>query len=418
MVIIQNIKGIVKNKLFKQTTFLYTAKILVILFGFIIMPIITRHLGPEKYGIFAFVLTLINFIALFFDFGIFPAGSRFIALEKNKDKSKELIGSLIILTIFISISLFIIYFVLSFFVDSLFNIQVNLILRIISIFAAILPFQYLVQLICQGANEIYKMSYFELISKFWYLIGILIFINLFSLNVTLILIINLTGIILSSLLILKKLHPSFSNIKNTVAIIWKETKTYGKNIYIARIAATSTYELDKLVISFFINTVTVGFYNLAIIATSPMTLMSVAFSTSLFKKFAHYKNIPKKIFYYNFLWLLICIIGIFLFGKHIIIFLLTEKYLAVVPIMLILSFAAFFQGMYQPINMFLSARGKSIILRKIAFIFSGVNIIGNILVVPIWGAIGAAIVSVISMASAFFFYYYYYKQYLTINKTI
>jgi len=406
--IIINFTNLVKSKTAKQTGVLYGSQILAMALGLITAPVVTRVLGPEKYGIFAFLLAVISFISLFFEFGFFSAGARLLAVSKDKKKDQELIGALILITFGISLSFFLTLFIFSFFIDSIFHTTAGNILRTISILGAIFPFQYMLQQICQGTNEIRKMAIANVVPKLWYLAWLLIVVSFFKLDIFTVLALNLTGIIVAVVLIIWNLKPRFDYLKENLSSIWKETKEYGFHVYCGRVVAVSTYQLDKIFISYFMNTLWVGFYNLAMVITSPMALLSRALSTSLFKKFANRDKIPGKVILFNFLWLAGCVIGLTLLGKFIVIFLFSYKYSPVVPLILPLAVAGFFQGMYQPYNVFLATHREGKRLRNVASTIAGINVIGNIALIPFLGALGAAYASLISMAIAFIAYYFIY----------
>ena len=155
---INDLADLAKTKTAKQTGILYGSQIAAMVLGLIIAPIVTRLLGPEKYGILTFILTVILFISVFFEFGFFSAGARLLAISKDKRNDQKLIGALTIITLGISLSFFLIIFVFSFFIDSIFYTSAGNILRSISILAAIFPFQYMLREICKGTNEIKKKS--------------------------------------------------------------------------------------------------------------------------------------------------------------------------------------------------------------------------------------------------------------------
>ncbi len=402
--------NLAKTKTAKQTGVLYGSQILAMALGLITAPIVTRVLGPEKYGIFTFVLAVISFISLFFEFGFFSAGARLLAVSKDKKKDQELIGDLILITVGISLSFFLIIFIFSFFIDSIFHTTAGSILRAISILAAIIPFQYMLQQICQGANEIGKMAIANIAPKLWYLAWLLIVISFFKLDILIALALNLTGIIVAVVLIIWTLKPKFDHLKENLSLIWKETKEYGFHVYCGRVVDVSTYQLDKIFISYFVNTLWVGFYNLAMVITSPMALLSRALSTSLFKGFANRDRIPRKVILFNFLWLTGYVIGLTLLGKFIVIFLFSDKYLPVASLIFPLALAGFFQGMYQPYNMFLGAHRKGKWLRDAAFMSAGVNFVGNVTLIPLFGAIGAGYASALSMGFSLAIYFYNYLR--------
>ena len=403
--------NLAKSKPAKQTSMLYGSQIIVLFLGIFTGVINTRFLGPIDYGILAFILALIAFISLFFEFGFFSAGARLLALANTEKEERSLIGGLLIITIGIALSFSLSVFIFSFFVDSIFKTEIGGILRIISILVSIYPFQYMLHQVCQGANRIGKMSAYNLMPTTWYLIGALIIITFFKLTVFIALLLSLSGVIFATVLVISSLKPNFYDLKQNIALLWKETKEYGFHVYLGRVADVSTYQLDKIFISYFVNTTWVGFYSLAMVLTSPMAMLSRSLSISLFKDFAQAERIPKKVIYYNFLWLLSCVIGLTVLGKYIIIFLFSDRYISSVPLIFPLTLAGFFQGMYQPYNMFLGAKRMGKWLKKMSIYMAICNFFGNLILIPIWGAMGAAIASVIGTFVYFSLNIMYYEKY-------
>lgn len=408
--------NLVKTKVAKQTGVLYGSRILTSILALIITPVITRVLGPEKYGVYVFILAVITFAYLFFEFGFFTSGARLLAVSKDREKDRELIGALTLITVGVSLFFSLLLFIFSFFIDSIFHTTAGNILRAISILAAVFPFQYMLLEICQGANEIIKIAAIHIIPRLWYLAGLLITVFFFKLDVFLALVLDFTGTIVAAGLIIWRLKPKISNLKENLILLRKEIKEYGFHVYIGRIIGISIYNLDILFISYFVNTLWVGFYNLALILIRQMVILSQALSTSLFKEFANRDKIPQKVILFNFIWLTCCVFGLILLGKYVVVFLFSDKYLPVVPLILPLSLAGFFQGMYQPYNMFLEAHRKGKWVRNIAIIFAITNLILNFILIQLWGAMGAAIVTLITYILWYILCVYYYNKLLHEDK--
>ena len=218
--------------------------------------------------------------------------------------------------------------------------------------------------------------------------------------------------IVSVFVVMRSFHPLFNNIRENLKEIWKKNKEYGFHLYLGQIADQSTYQLDRIFITYFVNTTQLGFYSLAMTITAPMVGLSSALSMSLFKGFVDMEKIPKKVIYYNFLWLAACVAGLTIFGKFIVILLFTEKFLPTAPLILPLALASFFQGMYQPYGMFFESKGKGKWIRNNSYITSLINLVGNIILIPTFGAYGAAIASALSKMTHYIVYIYYMRRYL------
>jgi len=249
----------------------------------------------------------------------------------------------------------------------------------------------------QGSNKIGLLSAFRTAPRMLYIIGILLLLAFSGINVVSLILLRIGIAIFVILLTLRILKPSFEYLRQNIKKLGTTNRKYGLHLYIGKIVQHSTRKLDGVLISYFADTTNLGFYSLATVATSPISMLSISLSTSLFKDFAKRERIPRKVICFNFLWLTSCALGVILIGKHIIVLLLSERFLPVGQLIVPLALASFFQGAYQPYNMFLGARGERRI-GYLAFIIAPINTFGNLILVPRYGAFGAAVALAISMA--------------------
>ena len=411
------LKKDIKKEPVKQTITLFTSQILLLLLGIITGMINARVLGPVGYGITAFFYSITTFILLFFHFGFFSTSALLIAEQKDKTLEKKLIGSSIIVTSLIGVSYSIFMLIFSFFVDSIFDTNVGWVLRYTSIILFVFPYKLLIPQMATGANEIRLLSVFNVLPKSLYIVFILLTLMIIPVEYYHVIVLQIFATLITVTAILYLFHPIFDDIKRSLSTIWKKNKVYGIHLYLGHITGQSTYMLDKIFITYFVNTIQLGFYSLALMITTPMVGLSQAISTSLFKSFTDMDKIPKKVIYYNFLWLTSCIVGLVLLGKVIVALLFTEEFLPVVPLIKPLALAGFFQGMYQPYHMFLVAKGKGKWKRNLAFILALVNLGGNIILVPLMGAMGAAIATLLAAFSGYLLNIFYYRKYDSLHRT-
>jgi len=396
----------------KQTSTLYLSQIIALFLGVFTGIINTRVLGPEGYGILAFFSAITSFTVLFFRFGFFSASGLLIAQAKEERKERELTGASIIIAFLIGISYSFFILILSLFVDDIFNTNIGWILRYTSFMLIALPFTFLIPQVGRGMNKIERISLFNVIPKVVYLLGALMLLKIIQIEPFHFILLSIFSTIVSVFVVMRSFHPLFNNIRENLKEIWKKNKEYGFHLYLGQIADQSTYQLDRIFITYFVNTTQLGFYSLAMTITAPMVGLSSALSMSLFKGFVDMEKIPKKVIYYNFLWLAACVAGLTIFGKFIVILLFTEKFLPTAPLILPLALASFFQGMYQPYGMFFESKGKGKWIRNNSYITSLINLVGNIILIPTFGAYGAAIASALSKMTHYIVYIYYMRRYL------
>jgi len=322
-----------------------------------------------------------------------------------------LIGAVILCTMGISIIFAFIIFLFSFFIDDIFKTQVKNTLRIISVFTGAYPIQYMLLELCQGANKIRNLALFNIIPKIFYLSGCFIIIYFFRLGVLIALFLEFVSLILSVALIILSLKPSFKNVKVSSKAIWEETKSYGIHFFLSRAIGTSSFRLDNIFISYFLNTKWVGFYRLAFTLVSPIALLSRSMFISLFKDFTKQDKIPRKFIYYNLVWLVSATTIFIILRRFIVTKMFTEKYLSVVPLTLPLALTSFFQGMYQPYNIFLSAKGKGKWLRNMSVISAIINILFFYLFIKLLGVLGAAIAHLVVNFIWYMQCLFYYRKF-------
>jgi O-antigen/teichoic acid export membrane protein len=410
--IISEFKKDLTGKTGRQTSTLYLAQFLAVFLGVFVGIINTRTLGPEGYGILAFFFTITSFTVIFFRFGFFSASGLLIAQAKEERKERELTGASVIVAFFIGVSYSFFILFLSFFVDDIFHTNIGWILRYTSFLLIALPFGMLIPQVGRGMNKIERMSLFNVIPTAVYLLGALMLLRIIEIEPFDFILLHIIATIIGILVVIYLFHPLFNNIRKNLKEIWKKTKEYGIHLYLGQVVGNGTEKLDRIFITYFVNTTQLGFYSLAMAITAPMVGLSIALSQSLFKGFVDRDRIPKKVIYYNFLWLAACVAGLVIFGKYIVVLLFTEKFLPAVPLILPLALACFFQGMYQPYNMFLGAKGKGVWMRNGAVIMGASSLITNMIFVPLWGAYGAAVATAITMGLSLSIYLFYYKKFL------
>jgi len=400
-----------RSKTGKQTSMLYLAGLLGILLGIASSSIVARVLGPEKYGVLAFYNMVTIFAVQFFQFGFAGSGRLLVARAQNDREEREIVGASTAIFALIGLSYSLFIFGASFSIDTIFHTYIGHILKLVAILLMINPMQLLLNVLMQGSNKIGLLSAFRIAPRILYIMGVLILLAFSAINVISLILLKI-GIAISVILFtLKILKPSFEYLRQNIKKLGTTNRKYGLHLYVGKIVQHSTRKLDGILISYFADTTNLGFYSLAAVATSLIPMLSVSLSTSLFKDFAKRERIPRKVICFNFLWLASCVLGVILIGKHIIVLLLSERFLPVAQLIVPLAIASFFQGAYQPYNMFLGARGERRI-GYLAFIAAPINTLGNLILVPRYGAFGAAVALAISMASWYVLYLLLYWKHI------
>ena len=392
---------------------LFASSIFFIIVSFLATTLNTRVLGPQEYGVLTFFITLTEFTALFFNFGFFHTSSILLAQAASKSDEQELTGAFLLIALLIGAGYAFFVFLLGFFVDMIFHTKINPLLQWFSPFLIVLPMQNLFPQLYRGTNNIKFLAYFKIMPETFYVICVLSLVILHltaQIHIPLLISLSLLAIGITVASHAYLLKPRFTNFKINLKKIWDKNLDYGIHVYWGQISNQPTYNLDKILITYFANTTQLGFYFLANCFVVPMVMLSNSLSTSLFKSFTQKDTIPPKVFQYNFLWLSSYLVLLLSLNHFAISVFFGEKFLPASSLIFPLAFAGFFQGMYQPYA-FLAAKEKGVWIRNVALAEGAFNIVGNFVLIYFYGAWGAAVASAIAKCITFTMLSRYYRRY-------
>ena len=406
-------KALFAKKATRQTLVLFLAQVANVLLGVAVTGLNARALSVEEYGFFSFALVIIIFVAWFFDFGLFSAGSRIVALAREKSEERKIVGALIILCFVLGIGLSLVLIVISFFIDSLFRSNIGGVLLVLSPLVAVFPFQTMFVGVLRGSNDIGKLAAYTILPRLLYLGAILVVMKVFALTLTVTLVLNVATLLAATVFIAAASRPIFQGWREHVGRILTETRQYGIHIYSGTIVDNLTFGSDKILISYFLGTVAVGFYSVAQTLTMPISLMSRSLATSVFKDFTTYERIPLKLNFVNFLWLVGAGMVLVLLSDFLIVKIFTGKYLDALTVVPLLTLATIFTGLNQLYHGFLMAHRQGQYVRNMSIASSSVNVIGNVVLIQEFGLKGAALSAVLTYVLNYVMNLYYYQK--TVN---
>ncbi len=398
------------RKLLWQGSTLFGAKVGVIGLGVLIKAIQTRALSPELYGFYAFFTTLTAFTALFFRFGYFTSLKVLLANNKVKQKEQEFFGLGLIAGLLIGLAYAIFLFLISFGVDPIFDVQLGTTLRYLSPLCMVFPMHHLLQDLTIGSNQVSKMAAYDVSAKGLFLLPLASLFWWDCVTLTNLLWLNVSTALLAMGVVFWLLKPRFTRLSRRLNELRFKQRNYGIHYYTGNLANQSTFKLDELLISYYINTTQLGFYSLANFICAPMVFLSQAFTNALFKEFAHRDYIPYKLFLFNALWLIAALAGLMFLSEWLVKVLLGSGYQSVAHYVKFLAVAHLFQGLYQPFA-FLSAKSWGKAVRNVSILESVINLVGSIVLIIMFGIYGALITSIAAKLTHFLGLWYYYRQY-------
>jgi len=395
------------------------------LVGYAYRYILTK-IGPEMYGSFTLALSVVSFALIFAKLGIDEGILRFLSLyseEKNKKKSKEVFTTSIYI-VFLSSVIFAIgiYISSDFFANIFHSNHIGYMLRILSIS---LPFGAFGLVFIEGLKALKKStlsiiiqqlterSFLIIFTLLFFLLGSgiygILWVYVFATFITPI----LSGFILFKTIGFYRLTKKEFIKTSKKILIYSLPLVFSASIYMLIRWA------DIMIIGYFYGPVLVGVYDVATLGSlflfilpEAVLYMFIPIMTRFYKKKRKkdFKGLINRSVFYIFIITIIPALIMILFPERIIRILLDERYIDASLPLAILTAGVFFRILFMPHSKAILVYGKSVYTFYINLIATIFNIIFNIIFIPVYGIIGAAVVTSLSYVLIGILSYVFYKR--------
>lgn len=408
------LRSLLQNTTSRQSGLLFGAQLFNAVLGVGITIANTRLLSVDDFGIFSFVTSTVLFIGWFFDFGIFSAGSRLMAVvpdSPDRKNERPLAGALILLAAIVSVLFALCIILTSLFIDRIFPNHIGELLFLLAPLLMLFPFQGMLLLLFRGSNEIGKLAFHTVLPRVLYCCGVGIAVAVGGFTLWTSLLLNFGTLTAAVLIVAAITRPVFKGVGAQIRQILRVTREYGIHLYSGTLVDILTTGSDKLVISFVLGATSVGFYSVAQTIVMPISMLSRSIGASAFKRFASLDRIPRNIAFTNSVWIVGLAVIILAGNQWLIRIVFSEKYDVVSGIVPVLAISMVFNGWNQIYHSYFSARGLGITMRNISISTSAVNVVADIALIPLIGMMGAAIADLMTCVFDYGLNRYYYRQY-------
>lgn len=387
-----------KKSLKKNYLFNTAYQILTLITPLITTPYVSRILGADGIGVYSFSDSITSYFVLVATMGISVYGQREISyFQSDREKRSEVFWNTKILEFITSGITLIIFYIYAIFSDN------SIIFLVLSM--NILAVMFDVTWVFQGVEEFGIIALRNTIFKFLNIAFIFVFVKQKS-----DLIIYIAGIsgfaLISNISLWTKLskYVNFPKKKNI-----NPFKNFGEvfSLFIPTIAIQIYTVLDKTMIGIITkDSFQNGYYEQAI-KISRMTLMLVtSLGTVMIPRIGHHyslgeNDLVEKLMYrsYNFVWFLgipLCF-GLMGIANNFVPWFFGDGYGTVVTLLRILSCLILAIGISNVTGMqYLIPTGRQSIFTKTVLIGAAVNVVMNIILIPIIQANGAAVASIVA----------------------
>ncbi|MCB0282738.1 MAG: oligosaccharide flippase family protein [Calditrichae bacterium] len=398
------------RKTAERTLFLYFAMIINLLMGFVVTKLNSAWLDINEFGIYSFLINSILFTRVALSFGLFESGARLLATSKETEELSPVSGVIILFTLSFGLILNGFIFIYSYFFDSIFEIHIAGLLAYFSPIVFVLMFQAMYNALLRGLGKIKLLGFFTITPRFLYVISIsiLYYFDVFSLKssiaayfITLLVIV---------IIFLPTLNPVFSNLKSAFNRVTGELKSYGRHIYVANIMTALFQHSDKIFLAYFVNEQQLAYYALAFALTFPLAHFPNALGNASFKNYANQRQLNKRHIQATVVYTVASTIILILLRNFIIIDLFGERFEPAIISFVVLTIAFAINGISIPYTLFFKAQKLGKTVRNITFIAQSVYVILNVLLIPFFGIIGAALAALVAFSLDLTMYILYYNK--------
>ena len=390
-----------KNNLIKKFLSFSIGGYVNALIGLLTVPIVTRMLSPEQYGIASLISIIVEMLVVFCSLALDQSFVRFFYEVEEEERGKLLQDCLyypVFITIFSSLIIFIFRNQISMFILGK-KEKVIWIIIVFSIVALIIKsFAFLVVRMQQKGG---LYSFFYILIKVVEFSFILLFFKIYGNDYKVIVLAILFSTLITSLLMIV-VERKIWKLGGKRKIEKKELLNFSAPLVLTLALTWVFGSSDKITIKIFSNLKELGLYSGAFRIVSVISVIQTGF-TSFWTPFIYerYSKNPDDLVFYkkanDYLSLIFFLIGFSILAtRNIIIILLGEKYYDSLFIVPMLIFVPIMYLISETTMMGIGFKKKSKYFLYISIIVAIFNIIGNIFLVPKYGAKGAAISTGIS----------------------
>lgn len=396
-----------------------------------IYTILIARIGSEVFGLYSLGISITSFLIVISLFGLNSGIVRYISYYRTKGdepRIRGIIRSSLKIAIPLSIFFFLILFIFSNIISNkiFHNSDLTFVLKFLAVTIPIIVITEIFLSIFTAFKKIeYKVYIVEVFEKLIRIIAafILIYIG-FTLKAAIFsYVISITiSLILSAYFLHKVFHFFRNNIKTIE--IKKELLFYSFPLLFSGVLISVVKWIDTIMIGFFRSVSEVGIYNVALSTSYLMVIIPTAIM-SLFlpiitenyskKKYKEIKDISKNVIRWIFTLNIIAFTLILTFSKEILRLMFGQEYTLGNSslIILLIGYLIFSFAHVHSNYLIMIKKTKLILLINLAMVLLNISL--NLYLIPLYGIIGGAIATSLSLIVSYILSFYFSYKFSKIN---
>lgn len=392
------------RKIAKNTTVLFISQIITYVLGFFITVYTVRYLSVENYGILSTALALTGIYVVFSDLGLGTLTVREVA--RDKSLTRKYVGNITAMKFILSLFTFLLTIATVYIIGYSGNtVTVIYILTVSYLFNA---FSSIFYAIFQSYQKMEYQSIATILNSVVMLIGTLMAIYL-GLDVIAFALVYLAANAVNFIYVFITYAWKFylPNIEVDLDF-WKPTIKEALPMSLTSIFAILIFRVDTVMLSIIKGVEAVGFYNAAYRLMEALIFFPAVYVTSIFPVFSTLyvssqkplKSAYKKSFKYLTIISLPIAVGITLLADQIILLIFKSAYIPSILTLQILIWVLPFSFVNYMLGSLLTSMNRQITLLKITICSLAVTVVLNLVFIPMYSYLGAAVVTVATDAFA------------------
>lgn len=343
---IDRFRNVTKNKEFKKVSvnffYLFILNISNFLLPLITFPYLVSRLGVEKFGLLAFVTSIISYFLIFTDYGFNLTATRQISINReNKDKINEIVSSIYMIKLLLVIASLIILGVLVTLVPKFNEYYWIYFFTFGSVIGqSLFPIWFF-----QGIEKMGFISILNIVSKIIFTVCVFVFVKQEN-DFFLVPVFNSLGYItigiISVVVLIRSYQIKFKKVSYATMLYYLKD---GWHLFISNISVTLYTTAVITILGFFTSNTVVGYYSIADKIIQILRGMLTPLSQSLFpflvKKAQNDKKmvlrINRKLLVFGSLFFVPLCLGIYFFAPQILFLIFKKENMESVKILRIFS---------------------------------------------------------------------------------
>lgn len=419
------------GRLVKGSTLLFTSLVISVIIGFFLRVFLARSLGAEQYGVFYAAFAFVSMFIIFRDFGLETNVVKRIPEFANRKKYGDIKSHITFAMAFQMVTLSIMsasLFILSDNVSiALFGTVGNsIIIKVLSVFIFTSMFSTLHGILISFKN-VFVYSLLNVLNMLITMILAIFFISVCAGALGVAIAYSVKSIIFAFLVVIYFFKRYGYIVKSKIKItrnMCKKMFKFSLPVFIAELGWLIISYTDILMITLLRSTVEVGYYAAVLPIAGVLCIIVIAITQVLFPMVSEiwsrgHEKILRNILHFLYKFSLIVIIPMVLvfvvFPDFTISITVGVAYLPGILALQISSIEAIIYLLYAPLVSVVNGVGKPMVNTITVGTMATINVIGNAILIPIYGIGGAAFASFVSLLCGFIILFYYLRRYIRLT---